>query len=292
MLVYFRERQNREILVFLLLLLLLLLFSSFFMAKGSNTFRLSDLMPYSWFYKLKNMRSRGNRVQKAKNSKSKSQISRTEPLQSPTIQDFSTNRFSHYITSEERAAEQLSRSPTRPTKSMKKPKKKLLSSPVLNAQPSHETPLHSLDDRFDAKFFTSSSDIFVAEPNHPLPPPPPILTKPRLINGRKQSPKQGSRSPSATQQIKLRIKSPKLVQKRLLKRKGLTDSFVVVKYSSDPKGDFRESMVDMIVENNLFSLKELEELLSCYLLLNSSEYHDLIVEVFEKIWSDITEVIV
>ncbi|PKU79159.1 transcription repressor OFP3-like [Dendrobium catenatum] len=260
------------------------------MAKGSNTFRLSDLMPYSWFYKLKNMRSRGNRVQKANNSKDKSQISRTEPPKSPKIQDFSTNRFSHYITSEERAAEPLSRSPTHPKKSKKKPKKKLLSSPVLNSQPSHETPLHSLDDRFDAKFFTSSSDIFVTEPNHPL--PPPILTKRRLINGRKQSPKQGSRSPSATQQIKLRIKSPKLVQKRLVKRKGLTDSFVVVKYSSDPKGDFRESMVDMIVENNLFSLKELEELLSCYLLLNSSEYHDLIVEVFEKIWSDITEIIV
>ncbi|KAH0470943.1 hypothetical protein IEQ34_000666 [Dendrobium chrysotoxum] len=262
------------------------------MAKGSNTFRLSDLMPYSWFYKLKNMRSRANRVQKANKSKDKSQISRAEPLKSPTIQDFSTNRFSHYITSEERAAEQLSRSPTHPKKCKKKPKKKpFFSSPVLNAQPSPGTPLHCLDDRFDAKFITSASDIFVAEPNDPLPPPP-ILTKPRLITGRKQSPKQGSRSPSATQQIKLRIKSPKLVQKRVVKRNGLTDSFVVVKSSSDPKGDFRESMVDMIVENNLFSLKELEELLACYLLLNSSEYHDLIVEVFEKIWSDITDIIV
>ncbi|KAL0928892.1 hypothetical protein M5K25_000822 [Dendrobium thyrsiflorum] len=261
------------------------------MAKGSNTFRLSDLMPYSWFYKLKNMRSRGNRVQKAKNSKDKSEISRTEPLKSPTIQDYSTNRFSHYITSEERAAEELSSSPTHPKKSKKKSKKKPLSSPVLNAQPSSGTPLHCLHDRFDAKFISSASDIFVAEPNHLLPPPP-ILTKPRLITGRKQSPKQGSRSPSATQQIKLRIKSPKLAQKRVVKRKGLTESFVVVKSSSDPKGDFRESMVDMIVENNLFSLKELEELLACYLLLNSSEYHDLIVEVFEKIWSDITDIIV
>uniref|UniRef100_A0A2P2Q1V0 Transcription repressor n=1 Tax=Rhizophora mucronata TaxID=61149 RepID=A0A2P2Q1V0_RHIMU len=43
-------------------------------------------------------------------------------------------------------------------------------------------------------------------------------------------------------------------------------------------------MMEMIVENNMQSSKDLEELLACYLSLNSNEYHDLIVKAFEQIW--------
>lgn len=78
----------------------------------------------------------------------------------------------------------------------------------------------------------------------------------------------------------------------MMKRKGLADSVVVVKSSFDPKSDFRESMVDMIVEHKYFSWKALEELLACYLLLNSSENHGLILEVFEDILFDLSEIIV
>lgn len=62
------------------------------------------------------------------------------------------------------------------------------------------------------------------------------------------------------------------------------ESFVVVKSSSDPQRDFQESMVEMIVENDIQSSKDLEELLACYLALNSREYHAVIVKVFEQIW--------
>ncbi|KAK8928949.1 hypothetical protein KSP39_PZI017480 [Platanthera zijinensis] len=137
---------------------------------------------------------------------------------------------------------------------------------------------------------------------------PPILTRPRrrpAANppGRKQSPENGSSmmqsggrrsSPGPAgsgQQIKVRkIKSPKLGKKVMMRqqkkkrRKGLGKSFVVVKSSSDPEKDFRESMEEMIVENKLCSLRELEELLGCYLALNSTEYHHLIVKVFKQIW--------
>ncbi|OVA19663.1 Ovate protein family [Macleaya cordata] len=76
---------------------------------------------------------------------------------------------------------------------------------------------------------------------------------------------------------------------RFSEKKNVSDSFAVVKSSFDPQRDFRESMVEMILENNLRASKDLEDLLACYLSLNSDVYHDLIVKVFEQIWFDLTE---
>lgn len=69
-------------------------------------------------------------------------------------------------------------------------------------------------------------------------------------------------------------------------KKGLffSESFAIVKASFDPERDFRDSMMEMIVENNLRASKDLEELLACYLSLNSNQYHDLIIKAFEQIW--------
>ncbi|KAG9455186.1 hypothetical protein H6P81_008090 [Aristolochia fimbriata] len=88
--------------------------------------------------------------------------------------------------------------------------------------------------------------------------------------------------------------SPRLASKKIqaynrrgataARKKSLTESFAVVKSSFDPQKDFRDSMVEMIVENNIRNSKDLEELLACYLSLNSNEYHDVIVKVFEQIW--------
>ncbi|EXB79936.1 hypothetical protein L484_002190 [Morus notabilis] len=61
------------------------------------------------------------------------------------------------------------------------------------------------------------------------------------------------------------------------------DSFAVVKKSSDPHNDFRTSMVEMIVEKQIFSAKDLEQLLQCFLSLNSEHHHRVIVEVFTEI---------
>ncbi|XVE54275.1 hypothetical protein DITRI_Ditri03aG0067700 [Diplodiscus trichospermus] len=62
------------------------------------------------------------------------------------------------------------------------------------------------------------------------------------------------------------------------------DSFAVVKCSSDPYNDFRTSMVEMIVERQIFAAKDLEQLLQCFLSLNSHHHHRIIVEVFTEIW--------
>ncbi|XP_041003142.1 transcription repressor OFP8-like [Juglans microcarpa x Juglans regia] len=61
------------------------------------------------------------------------------------------------------------------------------------------------------------------------------------------------------------------------------DSFAVVKRSSDPYNDFRTSMVEMIVEKQMFAAKDLEQLLQCFLSLNSYHHHKIIVEAFTEI---------
>ncbi|XP_062231112.1 transcription repressor OFP1-like [Phragmites australis] len=69
-------------------------------------------------------------------------------------------------------------------------------------------------------------------------------------------------------------------------------SFVVMKVSTDPPKDFRENMVEMIVENDKHALEDMQELLECYLSLNSREYHGVIMEVFRGIWLQIADAIV
>ncbi|KAI3680841.1 hypothetical protein L6452_35618 [Arctium lappa] len=69
-------------------------------------------------------------------------------------------------------------------------------------------------------------------------------------------------------------------------RTGL-DSFAVVKRSFDPQRDFRDSMIEMIIENGIRQRDELEELLACYLTLNCDEYHHLIIKVFQQVWVEL-----
>ncbi|KAI4302647.1 hypothetical protein MLD38_038367 [Melastoma candidum] len=106
--------------------------------------------------------------------------------------------------------------------------------------------------------------------------------------------------------VRLRTHSPRLLAtaKRTQARKaaavrprrtghesnGKCRGFAVVKSSLDPWKDFRESMVEMIVENGIKDSKGLEELLACYLSLNSEEYHEVIVAVFKQIWCDLTDI--
>ncbi|KAM6550447.1 hypothetical protein CsatB_000255 [Cannabis sativa] len=131
---------------------------------------------------------------------------------------------------------------------------------------------------------------------------PPIITKSKKKQHRNSN---SSYSPG----VKLRIHSPRIVGKRISggggggrksvsneermkmmkKKRSLSESFAIVKSSFDPQKDFRESMVEMIVENNIRASKDLEDLLACYLSLNSDEYHDVIIKVFKQIWFELTD---
>ncbi|KAM1033576.1 hypothetical protein ACFX2I_036978 [Malus domestica] len=56
--------------------------------------------------------------------------------------------------------------------------------------------------------------------------------------------------------------------------------------SYDPREDFRESLVAMIVANRIQEPKDLRSLLNYYVSMNSDEYRGLILEVFHEVCSD------
>lgn len=62
------------------------------------------------------------------------------------------------------------------------------------------------------------------------------------------------------------------------------ESFAVVKKSKEPYEDFKRSMMEMILEKQMFDEHDLEQLLLCFLSLNSRQYHPIIVEAFVQIW--------
>lgn len=65
------------------------------------------------------------------------------------------------------------------------------------------------------------------------------------------------------------------------------ESVAVEKDSDDPYLDFRQSMLQMILEKEIYSKDDLKELLNCFLQLNSPYYHAIIVRAFTEIWNGV-----
>ncbi|CAL5347036.1 unnamed protein product [Camellia sinensis] len=64
----------------------------------------------------------------------------------------------------------------------------------------------------------------------------------------------------------------------------LKDSFAVVMESVDPHGDVKASMIEMVLAKQLFEERDLEQLLECFLSLNSRHLYGVIVDAFSDIW--------
>ncbi|KAL0925963.1 hypothetical protein M5K25_004341 [Dendrobium thyrsiflorum] len=65
---------------------------------------------------------------------------------------------------------------------------------------------------------------------------------------------------------------------------GEGESLAVVKQSEDPRSDFRRSMAEMVVEKGIYEARDLEQLLHCFLSLNSQQHHQAIVDAFTDVW--------
>ncbi|KAF8780163.1 hypothetical protein HU200_001826 [Digitaria exilis] len=65
------------------------------------------------------------------------------------------------------------------------------------------------------------------------------------------------------------------------------ESVAVVTETEDPLGDFRRSMVQMIVENRITGGAELRELLRRFLSLNAACHHHLILRAFADVWEEL-----
>ncbi|KAL0437058.1 UNVERIFIED_CONTAM: Transcription repressor OFP6 [Sesamum radiatum] len=62
-------------------------------------------------------------------------------------------------------------------------------------------------------------------------------------------------------------------------------TLAVVKDTDDPYRDFRHSMLQVIFENEICSRNDLQQLLHCFLELNSPHHHEVIVKAFMEIWN-------
>ncbi|EEF40880.1 transcription repressor OFP7 [Ricinus communis] len=98
----------------------------------------------------------------------------------------------------------------------------------------------------------------------------------KVRNGCDQSSSSSSSSPARLSRFQWLI--PCTVEGKV--REG----FAVVKKSEDPQEDFKRSMLEMIMEKQMFEVKDLEQLLQCFLSLNSRDHHGIIVEAFCDIW--------
>ncbi|KAK1437020.1 hypothetical protein QVD17_02805 [Tagetes erecta] len=288
---------------------------------GNYRFRLSDMVPNAWFYKLKDMNKSKTTTTTTthhhKKQPSSSYYSPSTTTPPPENRHFYQSRNTFYYTPK---VSQLNNSPKFPhfvdpsTKSSKrsKPNRKTIFKPSKLTESTHvlQDFLHSpmtttqspYSESTQSQLSSSISHItivketkkikFLPELDLQL---PPIITKPakptsknrqESISGKKVNQIPARKSVSG---VKLRSNSPKLaVVKKIVQKsaqkKNLSESFAIVKSSFDPEQDFMQSMKEMITENNIRSSKDLEELLACYLSLNSDEYHDVIVKAFEQIW--------
>ncbi|KAM7270387.1 hypothetical protein ACFE04_029601 [Oxalis oulophora] len=89
------------------------------------------------------------------------------------------------------------------------------------------------------------------------------------------------------QMIKERHEKRRL--EKLRKKRSVESKFIVMvameKCSNDPREDFRESLIDMILANRIKEPKDLRSLLNYYVSMNSEEYHEIILEVFHEVCS-------
>nr|GMD28210.1 transcription repressor OFP4-like [Ipomoea batatas] len=330
---------------------------------GNHRFRLSDMIPNAWFYKLRDM------SRKTRTSKTQNQTSSTPGFRNPNV---SQPRQSYYYTRDSVAkGYKLYNSPANtkssgnshfldpPRSSRRRSRRKTVyrPSPAPAAPASVCTcgggegdscrdgwsPLAEFDDLLQSPTSEFDSDagevpqsfnglaswsssgsctdivldmneksrtVELAGGGYELDLRP-ILTKLPAGNSRNE---EGSmmkesrprKSFSQSTGVKLRVNSPKIGSRKIQSharksvssgnrskaaaaaKKSFSGSFAVVKASLDPEKDFKESMMEMIVENNIKTSKDLEELLACYLSLNSDEYHALIIKAFQQIWFNLS----
>ncbi|KAL8516435.1 hypothetical protein ACS0TY_014915 [Phlomoides rotata] len=291
---------------------------------GNYRFRLSDMMPNAWFYKLRDM-------SKLKNQPIK------KNLPSSTL---NPRKSFYYTTDSTRRDNNLCNSPKffdtpfppRKSSSKKKSKRKTIYMPSpRKITPSvifQDGPPTSSDD--DQDFIESLSEFDPYDDDSiPMSPPwpcscelasdiiidvdetssyasintdrltefkliselelPPIVTKSKKSESPKLKKNRGSegRRKSVSRSGGVRIRrNGRRKSVRSSEKRGLfySESLAVVKASFDPEKDFKDSMMEMIVENNIRESKDLEDLLASYLSLNHNQYHHHIIKAFEQIW--------
>lgn len=82
-----------------------------------------------------------------------------------------------------------------------------------------------------------------------------------------------------------RERKPRRKKKICNNGRVVRESVPVTVDSAEPYEDFRESMVQMIVEKEIYAWDDLNELLHQFLSLNSPSHHPLILHAFADLWT-------
>ncbi|KAK4388864.1 Transcription repressor OFP8 [Sesamum angolense] len=127
----------------------------------------------------------------------------------------------------------------------------------------------------------SSSKTF---PESELPGPHQISTDRLYYSNNRDSGRSFRRRKTAKNRRRIKKSTPPRSWRACLNSSSMIEEcYAVEKSSSDPRSDFRESMVEMIVEKQMFGAEDLERLLLCFLSLNAVSYHGIIFDVFSEI---------
>ncbi|KAL1211057.1 putative transcription repressor OFP9 [Cardamine amara subsp. amara] len=88
-----------------------------------------------------------------------------------------------------------------------------------------------------------------------------------------------------------KIRQQKMRRQRRRESSISSTKFIVMmameKCSYDPREDFRDSMIEMIVANKIKEADELRSLLEYYLSMNPREYRSAILEIFYEVCADL-----
>ncbi|KAL9228610.1 hypothetical protein vseg_004168 [Gypsophila vaccaria] len=123
-----------------------------------------------------------------------------------------------------------------------------------------------------------------SRPNHPIvyEPRPHSKPKPKSKSKPKSSSSINGHSPTTLSPSKAHEPGTtwEISHVDVLSFKG---SVAVVMESFDPYEDFRQSMLQMIIEKNIMSTDDLHHLLRCFLRLNSPAHHHYILRAFFQV---------
>ncbi|CAH8367609.1 unnamed protein product [Eruca vesicaria subsp. sativa] len=144
-----------------------------------------------------------------------------------------------------------------------------------------------------------NTSVVVEEKSELSSPPPSPATEisssgfPRVTRRRKNHPRKKNTSVVVEEKSELSSPPPSPARLSLFVQRLIPctvavpvvmEGVEVVKRLEDPYEDFEGSMMEMIVEKNMFEVAELEQLLIYFLTLNTKRHHRAIVKELSEVW--------
>lgn len=143
------------------------------------------------------------------------------------------------------------------------------------------TTATSTDYSWGPASFVATNSLYDEEP------PPPLRRHHHRQEEPQQQPDPRRRRRQQQQQRRRRRRAARHAEEEEEPQDGRVarESVPVAVESAEPYEDFRESMVQMVVEKEIYAWDDLNDLLHQFLSLNSPRHHPLILHAFADLWN-------